>query len=423
MFPQIKRVKDLFLNNKDSRILISNFGYLSILQIAGYIFPLITIPYLARTVGAYGFGKIAFASAVNTWFLSVVTWGFDYTATREVARNRNNKERVSEVFSNVIWTRFFLTLICFSILSLLTFIIPDFRDNRGVLFVTFLMIPGHVLFPEWMFQALERMKYITLLSLLSKFVFTLAVFVFIHKPSDYILQPLFTSIGFVVSGIVSLYLILYRWGYRLLPPSFTIIRKTIKGSADVFINNFTPNLYNSMSVVLLGAFHGSVSTGILSSGQKCLDIVKQFMNVLSRTFFPYLSRRLDKHTLYARISVTIAASATLLLIILAPTFIKLFYTEEFNDGIFLSIILAPSLLFLTISDVYGTNYLILKGYEHQLRNISMVCSIIGFTIAFPLVYFLDYYGAATTIVFTRFILSMSTYFFARKVKQLNKLTN
>ena len=100
-------------------------------------------------------------------------------------------------------------------------------------------------------------------------------------------------------------------------------------------------------------------------------------------------------------------------------FIRIFYTAEFSDGIFLSIILAPSLLFLTISDVYGTNYLILKGYERQLRNISIIGSLLGFIIAFPLVYFLDYYGAATTIVLTRLILSMSIYLVARRVKQMN----
>ena len=54
----IKRI----LNSKDGRVLVSNFGYLSLLQIAGYIFPLITMPYLARVIGADGFGKIAFAS-------------------------------------------------------------------------------------------------------------------------------------------------------------------------------------------------------------------------------------------------------------------------------------------------------------------------------------------------------------------------
>ena len=68
-------------NSKDGKTLLMNFGYLSLLQIAGYAFPLITMPYLARVIGPEGFGKIAFASAVVVWFQTIADWGFNYTAT------------------------------------------------------------------------------------------------------------------------------------------------------------------------------------------------------------------------------------------------------------------------------------------------------------------------------------------------------
>ena len=76
-----------------------------------------------------------------------------------------------------------------------------------------------------------------------------------------------------------------------------------------------------------------------------------------------------------------------------------------------------STLFLSLSNIYGTNYMIIQGYEKQLRNITFISSIIGFVVSFPLIYFFDYIGAAFTIVFTRSLLGLSIAYFARKIKR------
>jgi hypothetical protein len=261
----VKKYINRIKKSKDGRTLVANFGYLSLLQIAGYIFPLITMPYLARVIGVDGFGKIAFASAVVVWFQTVADWGFNYTATRDVAKNRDDKDKVSEIFSNVLWARCFLMIVSFLLLLLAILIVPIFRENYAVILVTFLLVPGHIMFPDWFFQAMERMKYITILNLLSKLLFTIAVFVFIKNKGDYILQPLFTTLGYIVSGIISMYFILDKWKIKIKSPVFSSIISTIKGSTDVFINNIMPNLYNSFSIMLLGFFGGPVSNGLLDA--------------------------------------------------------------------------------------------------------------------------------------------------------------
>jgi O-antigen/teichoic acid export membrane protein len=415
---ELKKYINKIKKSKDGRTLVANFGYLSLLQIAGYIFPLITMPYLARVIGVDGFGKIAFASAVVVWFQTVADWGFNYTATRDVAKNRDDKDKVSEIFSNVLWARCLLTIASFLLLILAIFIIPIFRENYAVILVTFLLVPGHIMFPDWFFQAMERMKYITILNLLSKLLFTIAVFIFIKNKSDFILQPLFTTLGYIVSGLISMYVVLYKWQIKIKRPELKSILNTIKGSTDVFINNIVPNLYNSFSVMLLGFFGGPVSNGLLDAGSKFVGISQQFMSIISRTFFPFLSRRIDKHNLYSRINIFLAILISLLLFIFAPIIIKIFFTEEFYSAITVLRIMSISILFLNLSSVYGTNYMIIQGYEKQLKNITLLCSLIGFVISFPLIYFFDYIGAVLTITLTRGILGFTIMYNARKLKRL-----
>lgn len=409
----IKRIR----GNKDATVLLTNFGYLSALQIAGYIFPIITLPYLARVIGVDSFGKIAFASAIIVWFQTVADWGFNFTATRDVAQNRDDKEKVSEIFSNVLWARCLLMIFSFVLLLIALFLVPIFRENQTIILITFLIVPGHIMFPDWFFQAMERMKYITVLNVLSKLLFTIAVFVFIKEKSDYILQPLFTSLGFLVSGSIAMYFILGRWKIKLLRPSLPEVFKTIKGSTDVFINNIMPNLYNSFSVVLLGFFGGSVSNGKLDAGGKFVGISQQFMNVISRAFFPFLSRRIDKHNLYVKINLYLSIVFTMLLFLLAPILVKLFFTPEFYDAIPALRIMSFSILFLSLSNIYGTNYMIIQGYERQLRNITFISSIAGFILSFPLIYYFDFIGAALTITFTRALLGISIMIKAKSIKK------
>lgn len=400
--------------SKDRKTLIANFSYLSLLQIASYIFPLFTMPYLARVIGVDGFGKIAFASAVIVWFQTVADWGFNFTATRDVAQSREDKEKVSEIFSRVLWGRCFLMLISFVLLLLLIWIIPQFRANANVILITFLVIPGSILFPDWFFQAMERMKYITILNLLSKLLFTIAVFLFIKEEDDYILQPLFVSLGFMLSGCVAFYFILVRWKIKLRLSSCRQVLFTINKSTDLFINNLMPNLYNSFSVLLLGFWGGSCANGILDAGNKFINIATSFLNVLSRTFFPFFARREDKHVFFAKLSIGGASFLALMLFCFAPLLIDMFFTFEFQEAVVVLRILSISIVFLGVSIAYGTNFLIVRGYYSVMRKITVCASIVGFLMAFPLIRYWHFIGAALVITITRGILGIGAWVYVKR---------
>jgi PST family polysaccharide transporter len=82
-----------FTKNDNIKTLTENLAALLLLQIAGYVFPLITLPYLAKVIGVDKFGEIAFASSITIYFQTITKWGFDYTATRNVARNKRNMQK------------------------------------------------------------------------------------------------------------------------------------------------------------------------------------------------------------------------------------------------------------------------------------------------------------------------------------------
>ena len=402
--------------SKDGKVLIENFLSLSFLQVANYVFPLITLPYLARVIGVDKFGEIAFASAIIVYFQTIVDWGFNYTATRDIAKNKNDRRIVSDIFCTVMVAKFLLLLGCSLIFAICIYSIPYLFERRLLLCITFMYLPGHILFPDWFFQAIEKMKYITLLNVFSKFIFTVLVFLVIKDEEDYIYQPLLYTLGFFVNGGVSLWFIFRKFNIQFKKPSLLNILDKIKNSKDMFISLLLPNFYNNFSVILLSVFCGNSATGIYSSGKKFIDLSDQSMQVLSRTFFPFLARRIDKHYLYVKINGLISIIISLTLFLLADILVKILYTEAFTEAAVVIRIMALSPFFLFLMNSYGTNYLILKNKDYILRNIILYCSIGGFLLSWFMVSQFNFIGTAISVTFIWACRGFLTWRYAIKIK-------
>jgi O-antigen/teichoic acid export membrane protein len=416
----LKKTKKLF-KSKDPKILIENFISLSALQVLNLIFPMITLPYLAKVIGLEKFGVLAVANAIIVFFHTFTEYGFNYTSVRDISKNKSDLTIVSKIFHSVFISKLLLMILSFIILLILIEFIPKFQEFRIILLLTFLSVPGYVLFPDWFFQAMEKMKYITILNVISKFIFTLLIFLLVQTEADYYFVPILSSAGFIVSGIISLIFVYSKFEIKLFFPKFKDIIHTIKTSTNMFISLILPNLYTNLSVVFLQDFWGKSATGIFDASNKFISISQQITNVLSRTFYPFLARRMDKHRVFEIISFSISIVSTIVLFFGAEIIIKLFFTQEFYSSIVVLKILSFSPVFLFMMNAYGTNYLVLVNKEALLRNIIIFCSVFGLILSYVLIKKYSFIGAAYTILSVWAIRGLITWFFALKHKKNSKL--
>lgn len=412
---KIKKIKDL-LARPNSRVLVGNFTYLSILQILNYLLPLITLPYLTRVIGIEMFGILSIASSIIIYFQAFVDFGFDFSATRDIANCQNDKVAISKIYCTVTVVKLIFMVISLLILLILIMLLPYLKQHFLIIFLTFLYLPGRVLFPEWFFQGMEKMLYVTILNVISKVLFTVLIFFVIKTQKDYIFQPILVAAGYLLSGIVSIFIIYYHFGVRLYWPTIIEIRKAIKGSRDLFLNMLFPSLYNSLSTLLLGYWWGNSAAGILDASKKVINLSEQAITVLSRTFFPYLAKNIRKHHIYVKISLSVSIVMMVFFILGADYIVKFLFAPEFTEAKNIIRILAITPVIISLINAYGTNYLILVHEEKLLRNITLFSSLVGFVVALVLVYNFKTVGAALTLNISRGLIAGLCVYYARRIQ-------
>lgn len=419
----MRKIIDIYnrlCNSSDTKELINNFFFLTLLKFVGYLSPLIVLPYLTHTIGVEKFGEIAFSTSVIAYFEIIVNYGFDYTATRDVAQHRSELSYVSILFSRVLFSKLFLVSVSFVLFLICMKILPFLKNYELLLMFTFLYIPSTILFPEWFFQAMEKMKYITIINICSKLIFTMLIFIVIKEKKDYIYQPLLIASGYFISGVIAFYIILKKFRVKIIVPHWRDIFLCIKQSTNMFMTLFLPNLYTNFSILILTFFCGNIATGIYSAAYKFILLSEQLTQILSRVFYPFLARRLDKHSFYVKITGWLSCIMGLLLFLGAESLIHIFYDENFENSISVVKLMSITPFFLFLMNTYGTNYLVLIGQERILRNIILFCSILGCIMAFIVIQSYSFIGVALTITLVWGIRGGLTYWYALKFRNYDK---
>lgn len=360
------------------------------------------------------YGKLAIAGAIVVYFQTFVDYGFNYTGVRDIANNQNNHAELSRIFWTITGAKVILALISLIILIPLLFFVPFLNQYFLIILLTFLSVPVQILFPEWFFQGMEKMKYITILNVVAKGIFTLLIFLVIKEREDYIFQPILISGGYFFSGIFSVFLIIRYFRISFYKPSIKEILFAARNSHPIFINLIMPNLYNSFSTLLLGYWWGNTYTGIFDAGKKVINLSDQAFGVLNRTFFPYLANNLNFHSSFWKLSLTAAIGFSIMYLIGADFIVRILFSEDFREARNIILIMSISPVLFALMDVFGTNYLILRHKERVLKNITLYSSLLGFILALTLVYQFKHIGAAITLIFVWALRGGLCYLFAMK---------
>jgi len=294
----------------DKKRLLSNLFSLSALRGANLILPLIVLPYLVRVLGVENFGLINFSLSIIMYFNILVSFGFELSATREISIHRENSKKVSEIFSAVMVIKGILFIISFFILSILILFIDTLHEHIMLYYATFGIVAGNVLFPRWFFQGMERMKFITIINVTSRIIFTILIFVLVRDNEDFIYVPILNSLGAIIGGIYALFLVFKLFSVQLILPKRKMILSQLYNSYHFFLSRVANNGSRYYATTIIGLYFGNTVVGYYAMVEKLYFAFMSLGGIVSQTFYPYMSRTKNiifyKKILYITIGISIA---------------------------------------------------------------------------------------------------------------------
>ncbi len=410
----LKRLYQIFAQQGSRKLIFSNFISLSVLQAANYVVPLIAFPYIIKIFGNNLFGQITFAFAFIQYFILIVDFGLEYTATREISKFRDNKNKLQELFNAILIMKLMIFISITIVFVGLVMIIDRFRNDYLLYFLTYGMVLGQSIFPVWLFQGLEKMKFITIFNVLSKLIFTILVFVLVKQKSDYYIYLVLNSLGYIVAGILSFIAAVKIMHHKFVIPSRESVVAIFNQSKNVFISNVGTSLYITSATFILGIVTARNDVvGYYYVAEKAVRGIRYFISPITQAIFPNLSKRFASGNMKNAIAdlkkvllflFPVLIIMTLLTYVFAGEISALFFGKS-NSEIELNIrILAIIILIGTFNNVLGVLGLINLNMEKHFRNyvlISGLFNIIACTILSY--YFLDL-GTSISVVLSEILL-------------------
>lgn len=402
--------------------LFRNTAALFIVQISSYLAPLLILPYLSRVLSTDHFGLIAFATSFNWYFLTLVEYGFNLSATRRIAIYREDATKVSKIFSSVMAAKTFLTVVGFILMIAIVMATPKLRPNLTLFMISYLAVIGDLLFPLWLFQGLQKMENLVWRDLCAKGVALVLIFAFVRRDADYLWAAGFQAGSTVIAGIVGLITVPILSPVRWVLPSIQEALMAMREGWPVFVSMVALSLTNSTNILVLGLYAGPTDVALYTAPSRLVVAVRMLVSPVVTALYPHLSHmaansRNEAVAFLRKYALVLAGpffAASLVLLGGASPIIRILYGSKYVASIEILRILAFSPLLLALQQVYSTFFMLAFGYEKEWSRIILMGTALNFVVLFTLIYtvwppaavavtgiLVDVFAAIATYVFYR----------------------
>lgn len=387
------------------------------------LFPLITFPYVCRVIEADGIGQINFFQSIISYISLFTCLGIPMYAIREIARDRNDVVQMNRTAMEILLLHSMLTLVGYAIVAILCLTVPQIQVNIPLFLILSLTIFFTAIGCEWFYQGIEDFKYITIRGLIIKTVSVVLLFIFVKSKTDLLYYGCYTVFG-VLGGNIFNFFRLRKYIHREnIIFSELHIKRHIKPVLKVFSFSVVTSIYLQLNTVLLGFLKNALAVGYFAAATKVMQMLLTMSACLGSVMMPRASHLIaeNKEDEFNRLiqksydfTLAIALPMTIGLIFCAPSLITALCGVKFEHSILPSQIIAPIILMVAISNVFGIQVLFPKG---KINIVTLCCGIgavADLILNLCLIPFFSYIGTSIAYLGAEVATTVSMYFIGRR---------
>jgi polysaccharide transporter, PST family len=373
------------------RRLIVNALSLYAVQGCTYLLPLITFPYIARVLGPEHFGHVAFAQSIGAFIVLAVDYGFNFSATRQVARMVGNKRELRELVAGVLGAKLLIALGCTLAVLLARPILVRFAGSPLLLWCSLLWGIGQGINMLWYFQGLQRMTWAAGLDVAGKIVSTAGVFFFVHSGEDGWKILCCQAVGCGVSHLITVITAYREVGFCL--PRWRLVSRALSVGWSLFIYRASESLLTLVDTPILGTFSSPYNLGLFLGADRIRQIAVQGFWPITQTLFPYQSSQVVQEPkrgarIVRRSMLLIGSASGLLALIaaaLAPYILQLSIGSAFLPATTTLRVLCLLIPFQAMNLVLAFQWVLPLGLDREFNGVVIATGVFNVLIAIALV--------------------------------------
>lgn len=280
-------------NTKQASLLL-NYIYNLLSSLLNIIFPLVTAPYLARVLHEEGNGQIAFVNSIAMYFVSFTVFGFNLYGQREVAKVKDDVNKRSDVFFELLILRVFFCMVSVSGLFLLInspYIAPGYK---GLVSICSLQIVAVVFDIRFFFQGIEDFREIAIRAITTRSLALICLFIFVKEPGDVWKYLLYSALTILVSNLLMWpkALGLIRFG----GVEISSVKKRIRPAFFLYLPVLAETIFSALDSTMIGylAVNNEYENGCYGSAIKIINVISIVMMADGLVFAARNARDYDR---------------------------------------------------------------------------------------------------------------------------------
>lgn len=391
-----------------------------LLTVSGFLFPLLTFPYITRVLGADNLGLSNFALSIVDYAIIFANLGLATIGCRYIPQCNDDVEKRNHVFSHLVTLHIVLSLIVLTLYTAAIFIVPQLYEYKVLYFVGITKILSNVFLVEWLFQGMQDFRYVTIRTLIIRSLYVIAVFVLVRQKDDYDVYFYITIAQVFVNAIVN-------WRYSKKYVKFCF---SLRGSKEyVFpifsmgINRILLSFYTTFNIIFLGMQCDDASVGYYVTATRLYGIILSLLAAYNGVFIPYLNSlfgrgemvQFKKYVGYSFTIINLFSIPSIVIgITLAPEIVRLIAGPGYERAVFPFQIIMTQVLFVGIAQIMENQILLsLKKFKEVLITTSL-CTALSLFILFVFVPSYAEVGSAYAVAIPHVLEAIMLYAFARR---------
>lgn len=276
------------------RTFLGNTAALMIMQAVKFLFPLITLPYLARMLEPDAYAVRAYVVSYMVFIQTLIDFGFAQYGTKLIAENAHDPQAMSSINTDVFVAKLLLALLGAATTLASAAFIPILGDNLAFVALSFGAIAAKSLLPDFVLQGLENMTAIAVRFSITQVIAVILIFLFVKEPSQLNLVAAFEGIASVVALAWTVAYLKGNYCIGIGRISASKTRKIIAGSTPFFISLAASALMSSTVTVLMGVFQtDALVISCWTIATTVIQGVQALWQPVTRSLFPHMVKRHD----------------------------------------------------------------------------------------------------------------------------------